>query len=550
MSEINDARSVGGPAEVDHVIGRRGNGPPILLPLSYLGRGTVRLDRAVGVMTGPLPDDTARAVNGAALQAAFDEAHSSGRYVEDAGNRYEYRATASQGGRNTGLHLRKDARGLIGGGSGTRSGTHFVQHAANHPALTIGDVGPGGNDHSQGARYEGFATGFGAPQTGRTSADGLLLGRICYSSFDDILAGYRYLSGDHQPHVGLRIGASDAQFFFSNTIGRMEVQGGQQHILRQDANGTGCAWGSLYLGGGGFGRRHLLSAEAFHANMSGAEFGHVAQLNIEWCQARGLLRSEAVTMTVGHLHLEGNQLVGPAPTMIHAVAGGIDVRTLRALDNMISARPIDRASVAAGGAARVLYAYGDARITIGQASLRWGGPRYHAEAVADAALRLYDEDASRAGRWPHVEVGPLDLSGHAGAFHLDANLPGAPPAAAGAIASLGAYRYGRALSTTEGASISMADASLTAYGAHRNARITAATPLTAPRTLTLSDRLAASGAGAAVPRAPGDVVHLHRAAGGAFDLAVVGHDAARLGSARAAGTELAFVWTGSAWVAL
>ena len=99
----------------------------------------------------------------------------------------------------------------------------------------------------------------------------------------------------------------------------------------------------------------------------------------------------------------------------------------------------------------------------------------------------------------------------------------------------------------------MGNAAMTVYAQHRDAKVTQVGALTADRTLTLSNRIAGSGPGYVSTRPAGDIVHVHRTGGGAFNLVVANQSGTTLATftgAASAGTELAFEWSGTAWTAI
>lgn len=457
-----------------------------------------------GVSTGVLTAGAARQANGVALQAFLDWCITNGYPALFPSARYEYEASATANGRNTGLHAKTGIIAVLGDSSSPLESPQMVQYATNHPVLTFGDLTATTSAFVEGAVLDGFVLGHGVSQTGQTSADGILFGRCWGCSIDNILVT-PFLDGTNPPYIAIHVGLGTTTQFFSNNIGTVRAYSAQQHLFRQDAASTGNSWQNIYLGSGTFGNRVATAAEPFWANMSGSDFGSIAQLNIEWCQSANngaLLRSEATNMLIGHLHFEGAKLIGFDPKCIWSVVGRIHINSMKSLDVWIAAAN-------ASGTPQILSAYGDARIIVDQALLNWQGAGVNAEAVASMAFRLYSDDATVVGRKPFATVRQTDISGNTGAMSLDANLAGAAPGSAGAILGFDEYSFNKGRSQTEGAIIQMGNANMSVFAAHRRAKVVTTGTFSAGRTLSVDDRFATSGVGAASKRMACDLVAVH-----------------------------------------
>lgn len=511
-------------------------------------RGSYDLSRAPGLVLGTV-DAAQRIANAAALQAAIAQCVENGRYAEAPPGRYEYTATMTQGGNNVGWQLPKDLHGFIGAGSGS---VELVNFAVNHPAMTIGDVSNDDAAHTENAIYRGFGVGHGASQAGQTSAFGLLWGRIFFSDFDDIEVS-PFFGGGH-PYIGLRIGLASNQFFFSNRIGTISVRGGQQHVMHSVSNTTGNAWENAYFGGGWWGNRIALSSHAVFFAATGVIQGTFQQFNIEWtapgesCYA---LRCDSLGIDLGSVNLEGNQLSGYNPAMVHSVDSRISIRQLRCLNNWIAAGNTS-------GMPRIFGVYDNGRIEVDQGSVFWDGAAINAEAVCSRPIEIAAEgDTSLIGRRPSIVLKDMTIGGAGltGAVAMDSGSGSVAPGAAGFVSAIEEYRFHRARSSTISAAIEMANADMTVYAKDARCQVRATAELTANRSLTLSDRWASSGAGTQSTRRAGDIVQITRtgAANGAFDLLVKDHTGATLytfAGAGSANTEKFLEWSGSAWFAL
>ncbi|GJE09161.1 hypothetical protein [Methylobacterium longum] len=518
-----------------------GIGSPALI------RGSADLSTSPGVVVGSLSNASERVANGRSLQAALNWCAINGKYAEMPPGRYEFIAVGRQDRTNIGLHCRKEVPGLIGAGAAVNRGTTLIQYAKNQPVLTIGDVGQNDADSIGQGQFRGYRLGYGVDQSGHIQANGLLLGRICFSNFDDITVS-RFASGIlFDPYIGICIGASDRQFFFSNLIGRVEVDGAQQSLLSMNANSTGNHWNSLYLGGGTFGRRVALSGPAMWANLSGAEFGSIAQLNIEWCEAPIMLRNDSLALNIDHLHIEGVAPIGLSPSLVRNVAGMLNIRSFRALNCWFNSK-------FATGTIKIFAGFNDARTSIEQADLRWDGADYHSEATSSLPIDLYKDDRAPSVRGSIFEVGQFQIAGHSGHFKLDSK-PQSDSLVGGAkISFFRRYTFDTMLSSTEGVTVTMEDESLTIYGQHKYSRVVATNSFTANRILRLGHRLAANGPGSSSKRLPGDIIQVYRPAESVFDLQVRAHDGASIlftfYSGAPVETEKFFEWSGDDWVLL
>jgi len=575
MPLLPDAATAASFDDVDYLLGGKivdgkPSGPPVLFPKPFLNHGTVLLHRASGVKQGPLADATERTVRGNALQAAFDAAASGNRFVEDWGGRYEYICTTQQDirskaqvdanaapiMRNFGLLLRTGLRGFATAGS-TPFGTVLVNYADNHPVATYGDMTCDASQMLEGVELGGCLLGHGASQTGKTQADGLVLGRIWRSKLGDFSISPHLGDGVNHANVSLRVGLSADTFFFQNKVGNIVLKSAQETFLRSEANGTGNAWSLIYCGGigepsgtGTFGNRRTLSGPP--VLIRSLEFGSAEQLNIEWVKSStpfaGIVLQDCDGMHVEYMHIEGVQMNGFDSRLIHAAASRVHIDQLKGLDVWIAAANMT-------GIPALLRAYGDSRVKVEQMKMAWNGVAYSGEAVASTGFRLVreDVDTNTVGRKAFIDVEHFDLQGHTGAFAADDTMTAIAPTAAGGILSMRSYSFDRTRSKTDGATINMTAASMTQYGVHRNAKVWARSAINTDATLTLSPYLAASGAGSTTLRQGGDIVGLHRTGGGSANLLVAGGNADGSTTALSANVPNAtmafFEWTGSVWVA-
>lgn len=509
-------------------------------------RGFADLSTFAGVSKGALANDTLRTANGVALQAALDWCAANGKYAELPDGVYDYLASATQNGNNAGLHVKKDVPGLIMAGEKTT----LVQRAVNHPILTIGDIGANNNDSTRSGIYRAGKLTYGASQAGQAQASGLLLGRVWDSEFSgnwqvDKNIGY----GDFAPYIGFRFGvANGQQFFFQNVVDRLTCTAAQAHLLRFYSGSTGNVFDSGYFGGGTFGSRGVCSGEAISFRAPGSAPGVFKLLNIEWTSAATMMFLDSCSgLLIDYMHVEGCQLTGGDPAVILASASRLQIGQLDLIDVWI-------AGPAATGFAFILKTDYQARVDINNLYPFWNNSGYNPEAVQTLTTQVHKPlNAATPGSQNAVRIRNMDKIGGTGTFHIDNLIQGAAFGAAGYIGSFAEYKSNKTMSTTEGANIVMGNANMTVYGQHREAKVTASVNLSAARTLTLSDKLRPSGAGAASVRRSGDLVEVHRTGAGAFDLVVADHAAATLYTfvgAASAGTSKTFEWTGSAWVAL
>ncbi|MFT3973332.1 MAG: hypothetical protein QM699_07745 [Amaricoccus sp.] len=508
-------------------------------------RGSVDLSTYPGVAAGALADNAARTANGVALQAALDWANTNGKYSELPPGRYDYIATRVQDSVPVGLQVGKDIPGFVGGGTKL---TKLVQFAPTSHALTISDAGPNDSDGATRALYGGFSTGYGV--TPGAGSVGLLLGRIASSRLFD-LGVDRYISGgDYKPEVGIKVSPAPGKtWFYSNAVGGpVDVNGATANLLLYQATGTGSNWDSLYLGGGQAGNRLALTGPAISIPQCyNREFGKILQLNIEWVSPpAGRLIANTAKLLVCAMHVEGARMNDWGGDFINNDSGFIQIECATFLNTWIVAEN-------ASGTPAIFKQYGNAVMDVDFLDMTWDGG---VEQVASMPFNIYGEDTALVGRSPSFNIGrrmSLSGAGLTGAVSLDPTHTGAAPGAAGHIGSLGSYIYHPGRSRTEGAIITMATANMTVYGQHRNALVKQVGALGSNITLTLSDRMAPSGAGSASIRPGFDVTRVKREGAGAGNLIVVNQSGTTLATftgASSAGTELGFEWSAGAWSAL
>ncbi len=521
---------------------------PKTLSAPAVFRGQADASTYPGVTTGVLANSAARQANGIALQAFLDYCSTNKLVAYFPALRFEYEATANQGGRNTGLHAKNNIGGVIGESGNATYGTRLVQYAVNHPVLTIGDVGATSSYGLQSIKIGHFALGHGVSQTGQTSADGLLLGSLYYSDFIGLVTITPFMQGVFPPYIGLQIGLSLTQIFFSNVGMNFLIFASQMSYIKNNAGGTGNAWLSAYCGNGGPGNRVAMIGTPVDLGPSGVDHGFIGILNIEWTNSSGgpaaALTSAGDGTTIGHLHIEGVVIDGNYDrALINVVEGRLNINSMKCLDVWIKSGVVS-------GTPKIFTQYGNSRLNVDACYLRWTGT---GELVADAPFQLFDDGFSPIGYRTSVSINKGGCFGNTGSFRLDPTMPSAVPGAANNIAAWGNYEYNPSRSRTTDAVITMANAGLTVYGQHRNCQIRLRTALTANQALVLSDKLAANGAGSASVRPAGDFVEVFREGGGAFDVVVNTQSGALLHTftgAASANTIKRFEWSGSAWTAL
>lgn len=465
-------------------------------------RGSVELGSFPGLVTGELADrPTAaqiRIANGTALQAGLDIAAATGKFVEESdGLRIEYAASRVQEGRNVGLQVPHQLRGLVGTGPAS-NGSRLIQFARNQPAVTLGDIGSG-NALSEGCIYRGFRIGYGVSQQGQDQASTIMIGRGFACRYEDLFED-SFMTGPRpcQGMTGLHFHTATGQFTFSNILNNIKIHRAQRNLLRTGAIGTGNVWENVYLGGGTFGSRLPLSGAAVHFANNWAEqaLGTIAQLNIEWVEANQFLFMEAVrSASFDSLRFEGCKLIGQSPSLICAVGSVASIRALVFVDVWIDAT--------ARGTPSLISVSNDSQVKVDGLEAKWSGNSYNPEAVVSAGTRVVNADPTHN----NVDIANACFKGASDQVDLDASLP---LATFGATTSVGHYRYRKGQSCSDDSLVSVTDQDHANYGVHRNPTVRYSGALTSPRIVTIHPVMAPSGIASGSLRPDGEIIRIVR----------------------------------------
>lgn len=487
--------------------------------------GYYDITKYTGVVFNRDPGTTVgRQANGAALQAALDYCITNKLMpTAPAGNFfYDCRTQDVGGTQNVGLQFKVNSKGFFCPGQ-----VYFVQFAPNHPAITLGNL----NAATPNAYFTGMTAVHGVSQTGNTQAAGVLIGQLYKSTLENITAvAYPPGGGVNHAYYGLQIGRPGvASYFFSNVCRNFSINTGQDCIFRVDADGTGNAWDSLYLGGGSIGDLIALAGPAMYVHSVGSAFGSIQQLNIEWMTTYAAMTCDnARNMTMIATHFEGIKLTANG-NFVQNVLSSLRFITIEALNVQIN----NTAPAASAGWA-VFKMYSDGQITVDQMQSYWdssvaGNP----SGPPNLNGTLYTEDVSLTGRAPSVLIRNFTWNDPTGAatFDLDVNRPSGTY---GKMLQFQEYRQNPVFSRTQGGNIILpsGNGAFTVYGCDENARLVLNTPISANRTTTVSSMTRATGIGSTTPRRVGDLVRWNRQgnATGAFNWIIANVAAATIGT--------------------
>ena len=517
--------------------------------------GTIDLSKYPGVVLGAV-SGAQRTTNGTAMQAAFDEAATNEKYVEAPDGRYEYTASrvqtgvprkASDGGGtttvNVGLQVPPECPGLHG--NFKYISTVFVQHATDHPALTLGSGN--GEVKATGTEYRGITTTFGSGLTLGVNSRGFLIGAQFQSKFDQLRYDKFEGGGNVKPYIGWDHVNHQGSWFFSCQVGTLFIDAGQQHVFRVKVNGTGNTFDNLYIG-----RDEGVPGTPAPPTVNGAIFvcedghqGTFRQLNLEWQNSSNLMRFVNTRgVVIDSLHIEGCNLIGANPSAIYNEISSINLRSVQLFDMGIDS------GKGMTGTANLFQSWGDCQTRVETLDGRWHVNAATPYGYANMPFRLY-QPAGDADQKPIFHLDNMYLQNYESTFDIDSTLPAAT---FGDMSEFGSYRWNRSRSRTEDGTFwaISGTGNVTVYGAHRHSRVRIWEVLTANRNVILSDRLAPSGFGSTVPVEIGDTREILRESGATGGFSVLVRNPANtttVATLASAGATVLLTWNGTAWVA-
>lgn len=465
--------------------------------------GSVNLATWPGVTTGALADNAARIANGTAIQEALDNAHTNKKYVEAPGGAYHYNASrvssftsGSAYNINVGLQVRHEVAGLHGQFSYS-GGTVFVQWAGDHPALTFGDAD--GRVSAVGTEYKGFMAGHGAGVTMGTNSRGLLIGAMFQCQFDQIRYDKFCGGGNTKPYIGWDHVQTPGAWFFSNRVGTLFVDAGQQNIFRMKVNSTGNTFDNVYIGRDEGGGPPLVNGSVF--DVEDGQQGTFRQLNIEWTDSSNLLSVVNTRgLLIDSLHIEGCDMMGANPSVFYNEISTVNLRSVQLFDVAFESAKLT-------GTPSIFSSWGSGQTHVENLDARFHVNPATTYGYANTRFRVHNP-ATDAGQKPNVKIKHLYVQGHTAGLDLDTTLPGGT---FGEVYQLSDYDWDRSRSRTQNASLLVAsNASIIMYGAHQHSQAVFNTAITADRKAILSNKLAPSGFGSTINCAVGDTREVSR----------------------------------------
>ena len=511
---------------------RRAAGGALAAP--HLLRGTVSGKLWGGVATGPGAPQEQRRANMAGLQAAIHFASSNRKFFELEPGLFEIEGMG-------GLLVPASKDGFQWRGS---KGSILKQFSSNSPVLTIGDVTESARD-CQDLHFSGVRVCYAADQWGNAGSSALRLGllRNCTIEQVSVLADYGAIGPLIKAYRGIHVASAGSRFgFFSNTLRDIVVGGAVHSLLDIALVGTGSVFSNVYLTQGVTGHPAPILDSPLRIRGEADQYETVfEQLNIEWCIARTLIQAQSCRSTSFiSTHLEGNQLVGHAPSAVLVSTSQINLIGVNILDLGVRA-----SDIVGKGTPALLRCYGDNAITGSNIQVSWSARGRVDTGVDVVAL----SETSPADAQQIVSLAALTVrdpeGGNARFLSLDRNMPAEEFPTPSAVER---YVYGEMLSHTRNARLATS-VSVTLFGQAADPMIQYPAALGAARTVTLSNRMASGRLGGAIPPLTGALAAVRRNSGVAdrFDLVVANHDGVPLATIRASGTTMWFRFDGVNW---
>lgn len=458
--------------------------------------GSVGLSSSFGVITGTGLSSDARIANGIAIQSVINYAISSNKYVEADPGEYEFDLAGG---------LVVDASGFVWRGS---RNVRLKQFAANTPVITLGkDVSNGDGPYAMD--IQGLAALYGAPQTGNTGANAIVMASSWRSRFAQLSAGST--SGAYAPYRSIYFkGSGSDKWWFSNEMSDCGFGHAQNEIWRHSLMSTGNVYNNIYIGGGNPTITSYASQPVIFTNSGGRGQGSVFnQFNIEWSSGNSIMFLDNCRQFVfNSLHIEGCQLTGSYPSVFYLnsseVSGcGWDLENCKIL------------SPAASGAPAVFGGWGASKVDVSGMRLGWLTVA-QADTNVNTPYRMMHFGGERDGFGSRVRLRNFYIEGGGSyGYHSFINTGDAP------FPTTGTYVYDGNEQYFEDGSYQTIDTDFTVYGCNRNLTVKYAASLAANRTLVLSDKRGSAGWQASAKVSPGAMMHLYRQAGTAANTVTV-----------------------------
>lgn len=503
------------------------------------GGNSVIMNNWPGVTTGSGQDQATRQANAVAMQEAIDYAIENDKTIEVWPDIFEI----------------ENAAGLVTGQGGQQGYSVFkwrgdyadskiIQFQSNAPCLSIGDTS--GIQSSQ-IDFDGVFCGYGADQTGQTSASAFRIGSTWRSWIRGVQAG-EY--NGHRPYRSCQIMGGGSKFYFSNILENCTFGQAQYTCLAINNHGTGNVFRNLYVVGDGAPDTYDLAGPLFEINNSfSAQYGNVfEQLNLEWAKTNSVMKlSFCRGNTFISTHFEGNRLTGLDPQYIYMEGSNVVFTGTTALNNY------SRAADGVTGTASFIKSYytGSAHIDTLEYFFDDTGGSY-----VDAPFTLLNQGTYQTSDLPtayradnliitDTNTNKITLknmrmtnSTTDNAFQNGTNYK------TGFVSQVGA------LPTLQNSMLQLVG-DYTLYGLYKDAYLSVPTTITTTRTVTLSNVLSPSGSlFDTVPTAKGNTVSIYRSSGvaGAGNLVIKNHDGTTLATITTSDTFFRGTFDGTDWI--
>lgn len=495
-------------------------------------RGSIELARWAGVVKGTNLPSYVRTENGERIQEAITYAANNRKFFEVEHGNYEFDLPG-------GLIIPAQQTGFTWIG---HPGATFYQAADNTPILTIGAT----SSDSQKYNIKGMNLRYVNDQDGNTSAVALRIGYLWQSRFSEISVASTVWNP--RAYVACEIISSNA--FFQNVMEHCAFFRATDSLFKISALGTGNVFRDIYCSGSGPAGGSIATSitRPVYIVPSGGNtiFGGVfEQLNIEHCEANALCWLENVrNISLISTHIEGNTLTGADPRVFHMALAQANFKGLNLYNNKI------KASEGVTGTPAYFRSFNSSNIDI--------------EGLLLEVDTASDVDQDHFLLWQSDSPDNF-VSNPAGFRARNINVVGTASTAQLSIdrrlpkASFGAHFFDSSqeiesfapISTTKGTWFKPNNTNFTVYGVHQNPFVVYLDPITAHRTITLSNVMGpAATVGADVPIPAGRMVEVRRstAATGAFNLLVANHDGSTLSTINTPGTTARYYFNGTNWI--
>ena len=543
LAEFPDNPPAGGipPASARNIIASK---PPWDVlggsPAPSIIRGTLDLARWFTMNGGLLGDMTAtpaqRVTNATILQNGINYAAGLNRAIAWFPTaRVEINSTA-------GIVFPVSQTGLtVRGQSAPNAGiVQFAPATGPAPILIFGDITGAATLGGQ-ADVEGLYCAYGVTQAGNTGAYAVQFGAWAASRFANLKVDKYGPFGTFPAYVCWY----ETYGSFSCTFADLNMQGGQQSIMRLTQNGatSGNVYSNVYCSCGNLGAPLPLTDYAFGWGNNGVVNQIFNQLNIESVTTGRLMNIPNCRATVfSDVHLESISLTGAEP-LVWACAGSSVT-----IDGCL----LDFRCTTADGASvfgRFVGTFGADTVTMRTIDLTnstTGNGAVNLPFYLVDGVITPDTPPSISCDGLHIE----DDTGTGLSQNVGWEATTMPLSAFAPIAGAGRFQFGENLSRSF-ATVRTVTATYTHYGADTDATLLVPATLSAPAAITLANTFKASGTGSTTPPLSGNTVRVRRQAGTyANALTVVngGPGAGTLWTDTDAADERQFTFNGTNWV--